>query len=128
MAFIGAKWKALTDGANGSGAGFSHEGQLGEKSILRGIYRRRSNLQISKAGPEMSSPIFSTLQLFAMFVGDGAGSQPEFILVLAERLLGGSTLNRLDLKNCEQLRGSSNRGTVPAMILVIGFGREGTFE
>ena len=47
---------------------------------------------------------------------------------LAERLLGESALSRLDLKNWEQLRGSGNRGTVPAVIVVSGLGREGTFE
>jgi len=88
MAFIGAKRKPLMEGADGSGAGFRHEGQLAEKSILRGINRRRSNLQISKAGTEMFSPIFSTLQLFARFVGDGPGSQPEFILVFGGEVIG----------------------------------------
>jgi hypothetical protein len=104
MAFIGAKRNPLQEGADGSGAGFSHEGQLGERSILRGINRRRSNLQISKAGTEMSSVIFSTLQLFARFVGDGPESQPEFILVFGGEVVERERLNRLDLKNCEQFR------------------------
>jgi hypothetical protein len=36
----------------------------------------------------MSGPIFSTLQLLARFVGDGPGSQPEFISVVGGEVVG----------------------------------------